>query len=447
MSPSNWRKIALLLVLLAAAGCGSPALFQAETVIQGDGTCHRTIWQPVGEMLPPEASGPAWKARWKSVIASGIPSAFAHDHQSSGDHKYFTARGSFHSPADIPPHFRYSDPNFGPAPVSELVRSYEREDFVFVVEHRWQETLTNIVTPAGFLKARDEILDVAVPLAVTGIEQVYGGSYEVSGLTRYVREDGRRFIEELSVVFYQVMAGHESKEEVWASFADVAGRFGLDLFDPAGKLVASEEVDRRLRTFLRHRIQLGVRRKDGGRLTKSEIESILGTNGPSSFNRRWEDYWTQREKQLASELGPHILRMTGPYNHPFAFFGQRSPRFALDLRLPGELIETNGTIEGPDRTGWKFTADQSFPDGFAMKARSLEIDFDAQRKLLGRVAIADRFGAEAFRELLRENDFLLQVVRKVRETGDLKPLRELQPKAFQERRQAARLKEMLKFSP
>jgi hypothetical protein len=51
-----------------------------------------------------------------------------------------------------------------------------------------------------------------------------------------------------------------------------------------------------------------------------------------------------------------------------------TPEFEFVLRLPGELIETNGIILKISQTRWKFTSDQLFPDGYEMKARSIFID-------------------------------------------------------------------------
>ena len=47
-----------------------------------------------------------------------------------------------------------------------------------MVVHRWRETFTNIVTPEGFLKAREEFLERGIPRAIEGCEQVYGKRYE-----------------------------------------------------------------------------------------------------------------------------------------------------------------------------------------------------------------------------------------------------------------------------
>jgi hypothetical protein len=444
MAAQFWHRVLpVTILLLTIGGCGSPLLFQVETVIHPDGSCDRTIWQPEKEMLPPDALSPNWKAKWKSVDPVPIPPAFAGEFQASNAQKYFRARGSFPAPAAIPAHYRFAAPEVAGVGASELSRSYDREDFGFVVEHRWRETLTNIVTPVSFLKARDELLDRALPMLVQGIEQVYGGVFDVKGLTKYLREDGRRFLEEAAIVYYEVAALHQKEEKQALAFAELVKRFGLDLFDSAGKLVEGDEANRRFLAFFRHRIVLGIRHRDGSRLTEAEIQSVINSSGNTPFAKAWESFSKQVEKELKSKLLPSLLRMTGPYNFPFVIFTSQCPRFALALQLPGELVETNGSINGPDRTSWKFGGDESFPDGYAMKARSLEIDFELQKRALGKVVIADKFRAESFLEILGKSDSLREAVREVRKNGSLQKLRDFKPRTKEEAARFGRLRELL----
>ena len=103
MIAMRWRLLAPLLGLLAAAGgCGSPPYVQVETEVHGDGSCDRTIWQPEGELLPPEARRPEWSERWSSVRPILAPPAFAGKVGKGGDRTYFTAVGSFRDPGEIP---------------------------------------------------------------------------------------------------------------------------------------------------------------------------------------------------------------------------------------------------------------------------------------------------------------------------------------------------------
>src|SRR5271165_2138819 len=135
------RLVGLWLLGLVAAGCCPPATIHVETTIHPDGSCDRMIRQPQDKFLPDRALKPEWNACWKSVSdARGRPGV--DESEASKDQcKYFIARGSFNSPRDIPTHYHYADDQVPEAGASELERSYQRKDYGFVVEHRWQEKI------------------------------------------------------------------------------------------------------------------------------------------------------------------------------------------------------------------------------------------------------------------------------------------------------------------
>ena len=151
-------------------------------------------------------------------------------------------------------------------------------------------------------------------------------------------------------------------------------------------------------SFLRHRIALGMRHRDGSRLTETEIRSILIQKEKTPFSQAWEEYWKEHEKEFESQLGPRILQMTGFTTPPSE--RRRIPASRL-IYLPGQIVESSGTIEAPDHMRWKFTGVRSFPDGYTMQARSLESIF-AAGEILGRLR-SPNGQAESYIELLSED--------------------------------------------
>ncbi len=133
--------------------------------------------------------------------------------------------------------------------------------------------------------------------------------------------------------------------------------------------------------------------------------------------------------------------MTGFYNAPFG--AADNPGFAFDLHLPGQIIECNGIIEGPDHARWRFTGDRSFPDGYTMQARSIEIDFERQKKVLGHSAITEIEQAESYIELLDQDAPVLELIRKVHSTDGLKPLLNGQPRSAEQQRRLQQVKALL----
>ena len=135
--------------------------------------------------------------------------------------------------------------------------------------------------------------------------------------------------------------------------------------------------------------------------------------------------------------------MAGLY-FPLRFlFSGGLPEYEFAIQLPGELVETSGTGTKAGRTRWKFTGVGLFPGGYEMKARSILIDRDAQKKVLGRVAIDDETRAVEFIETVGREGPLLEAVRKLRQTGDRDTLFQMQTRTFDESLQVRKVRKML----
>lgn len=467
----KWRAWFLPAFVLAflAAGCGPPSVFTVETVVHPDGSCDRTIGQPRYECLPAEALKPEWigrigpvaeaqpvrpqeplkpewVARWKSMKYVKGPPASPRAGRQAGREDYFIASGSFPSPREIPPHYRRTVDEYPEAGASDLRRTYERIDRAFVVEHRWSERITDIVTLPGFLEARDKILDILLPLGLRLLADEFGPDYDISGLSDLVRRDVRRTLEEAAVLVYDAGVRGRTRrddETIDAGLADrlvaLSRRIGFDPLDARGKRLANEELDGRIRDFLRRVVLERVRHRDGSPMGRSDWDALIAR---WSKQGRFMEPDSRQQERLKQFVGPLVPRMMGIYGVPLIRLSP-APEFAFTLRLPGELVETNGIGQKGGRTRWAFTGDDIFPDGYEMRARSLEIDRDAQKKALGRVAIDDEETALEFLELLGVDKPLLEAVRKLKETGDRVPLRDDSKRTPEQILRARRLREML----
>ena len=164
-----------------------------------------------------------------------------------------------------------------------------------------------------------------------------------------------------------------------------------------------------------------LRHRDGAAVTAAEadalIEQILKGHRYEAAIREQAKQWDdplKGDKKLEKRLMRALVGMVGLYAFPFS----GAPEYEFTVRLPGELVETNGTGNKGGRTRWKFDTGDLFPDGFEMKARSIVIDRDGQKKVLGRMVIDDETRAIEFMELAGGEGTLLEAVRKVRQTGD-----------------------------
>ncbi len=231
---------------------------------------------------------------------------------------------------------------------SELERNYERRDYGFVVAHRWSEKITDVVTLPGFLKARDKLLDILLPFTIQFIEKEFGPRYDLSGLAAFIRTDVRRALEEASLLLYdagvrrRILRDDETMDpELAGALVALSRHIGFDPLDAKGKLVAGEEAQRRTEELLRRVVMQHVRHRDGSNLERPEVETLIA-RARTDPNFMKPD--KRQEERLKRFVMPLVIRMTGLYGIPLGFRFSGSPRYDFSLRLPGELIESNGTV-------------------------------------------------------------------------------------------------------
>ncbi len=447
---------AVCLVGFFLAGCTAPPAIQIETVIHPDGSCDRMIWQPRDKFLPEAALKPEWNARWKSVSdAPGRPRVS--DAKASEDGiKYFIARGSFASPSQIPAHYRYTDPEVPDAGASELERTYERKDYAFVVEHRWKERITNIVTLRGFIRGRDELLDVYLPVYTDAIEKIFSKDYDVARLVAWLRSDGRRFLENASLIVYDAAVrgrvlgkNNQFDGDLINGLYEEAERLGLDfkLLGEMFKLPADQERNERAaKVFVSRLVVRFFRHRDGSAVSAAEADELVRA---MADGHRYADEFREESKRIeksfegnkevAQRVRRAATRMVGVYS-PIGF---GAPEFEFALSLPGEVIETNGTRMKASRVRWKFFGSELFPGGYEMSARSIAIDREGQRTVLGRVVIDDETKALEFMDLVGTEGALLKAVRKLRETGDRDALTRNKDLSYPDDLRARKLEDLL----
>jgi hypothetical protein len=460
-NPFRWPILAFCLLAISGSGCGPPAAFQIETVIHPDGSCDRMIWQPKEKFLPDQALKPKWNARWKTVAdASGRPGG-ARSWASDDELKYFIARGTFTSPREIPPHYHYADPEVPDAGSSELERTYERKDYGFVVEYRWQEKLTNIVTLPGFMKGRDEVLDMLLPACTDAIERIFGKDYDVSRFVTFIRSDVRRFLENVSIVWYDAAVrgrigdDHGKLDSAFMNrvFQEVE-RLGLDpkLVAQASTATPDEQASSQAANALFSRLIVRhFRHRNGNSVTTDEANKLVAAISKNHLyegaireqTKRMNDLFTGEDQKRFKRA---LIRMMGLYPSLSFLFAGGAPEYDFTIVLPGEIIESNGTGLRAGRTRWKFNGAETFPDGYDMKARSIWIDRDGQQKILGRVVIDDEAKAMEFMELAGSEGPLMEALRALRRTGDRNAFRQMNAPTFKDALRVRKLQDLF-FKP
>src|SRR5262249_21189075 len=139
---------------------------------------HPRKWKQATYALPPDKTeggeGPA-----------SIRTLPAHDKDK--DHTYFAAWGRFRSPNDIPVHYLIKAPEKSGRPDTGLRRRYARTDYGLVVEHRWEETLEDVVTLEDMRKARDEWLDLEIRVLEDAFAEAVGAEYDYSAFIKWLK--------------------------------------------------------------------------------------------------------------------------------------------------------------------------------------------------------------------------------------------------------------------
>ena len=164
--------------------------------------------------------------------------------------------------------------------------------------------------------------------------------------------------------------------------------------------------------FERQILSKYLKHRDGTSVTEQDISQIL------SLDTKFDE--PEIDESLMQDAAAAIFGV-----YPFFRFFDEPEHFEFSLELPGRLAETNGLIEGPSRCLWRFSAGDTYPSGYRMTARSVVINPDAQRKLLGHIPVSTVPQAVRYIDLVGRDGPLLETVRQAFATGSLDGLSEL----------------------
>lgn len=440
--PSTHRLITVLLPLVVnTSGCVSES-YKIETRVSGEGAIERAICQPAASV--PESIRK--HAGWQQTRAVGKPNKETAIRQMkpliSGDDKsvkanekrggYFAGWGRFANTGEIPDHFVL--PAAGLDRQGRLLRDYRRRDLGLVVEHLWRETLTDVVELDDRRHARDELVRLSIDLGIATLEHRFKKKYRFGLLEKWARTTAAACVADMLDFDLQrsIRRSAYDEKEIQGRIIRILDRYGLKMADARGRLLKEvpENAGKRfVIPYVRGLLKQHVRDVSDRPLSEEAIEEILvwigvvgsaeemldDRAGPEEDDGRekkltpleasWQAIVKKRfgsEKAYEARKGRLTTRIWGVYrsSFPFAIFGTVRP-FDVSLRLPGEVVETNGTLSGGGEVVWRFNASEAFPTGYVMSCRSLETR-DGSAVLLTKLAAADR------RKLLLELVELIQ---------------------------------------
>ena len=184
--------------------------------------------------------------------------------------------------------------------------------------------------------------------------------------------------------------------------------------------------------FLRY-----LRRHDGKPLTVAEVRQVQKTID--------EIDWKAVEADASDEPGgPLDLLAESIFGvYPMLILFGHEEMFDFTVQLPGILLDTSGLILAENRTCWQFTASDTFPQGYHMTARSVVYSTDVQKKLLGRIAVANARTAAQFIDVVKRQGPLLDAVQAACAQGNLEPIRTLKSTDSTEQSRIRQLQQLL----
>jgi hypothetical protein len=428
------------LALLACLLTGCPVNhYRGETVLNEDGSVRRAVYQP-GE---PPSGETLTKQGWDKVAwapppekAEGVPFDLLPraDPPEGNAARYYVAWGTFKGARELPETVRFAAPKGSGVADGTLAREYGRTDYVFVVEHRWRETLTDVVTAEGMRKARDELADLAIGLGADTFDEALGKEYDASGLVKWAKGEAKEWLADLTDFAFEYCSTHkgpEAEKGLGEGIVKVCARHGLVLTDADGKPLDGDAANKALEDFFVGLVTKHVRKRSDGTAVSKEtvrdwLEELNKPRGekepPNRFQAAAEKAITAKFKTTDAfweKVAALAVRIGGLYRIPY--FGNTG-RFDYVLKVPGEVVETDGEILGGDRVRWRFDERAAYPLGYPMACRSLAPQVALQKDLLkgqplvGREAMLDYVG------LVRGNDALLAAVEECRKQKKVAPL-------------------------
>lgn len=410
--------LAVTLTLLGTGIAGCRNTYRSDTVLHADGSVDRAIEQP--QQTTPEAA--RQPGIWKEVTlkdqseGSGLFRRIVH---------LVTAQGHFRLPAEIPDYLRITAPPGSGLLDGKLKRQYERRDYVFVVEHRWRETLTDGVTFEDMRKARKELADLAIDLFADAFRQGIGPEYDPSNLLQWMRTEGENWLAEITDYLYLNAASREplSQAALADGLAEICARHGLHL-KAQGKLLDKDKLDQVMRDYAIQLIAVHVRTvKDGKKVDHATIATWLAKNGPLDQGWKKLDFTKYGgQKAVQDRLLALAARTVGLHIVSLVRDGE-DRQCEYSLQVPGEVVATNGVLLAPDRVRWQFSGFDAYPSGYTMACRSLAPQADAQNMLLRATPLATREAMLQFVALVADDPALLQRLQECRRQHSMEPLK------------------------
>lgn len=439
--PQVSRMLSLCGVLLCLVGCGPHPVHHVQSELLLDGSIERAILQPNSSVFDEKQwdhvrreTGQAYDRYEGDLTVDDIPGDTPVDRQVANVPKVF-ARKRLQPNDEIPPHVEFRRESLDAASTLKLERSVQ--DFGFVTDCTWTETLTEVVDVADAVRARREFVTLFVDQCERAFKRWFEPEYDSVELVRWLRTDGEVLLEGLFqiVVFRDRTKSEQRQDEalhaaLWKVFADHGRRYGIEIppIDPKSNDFEKTppEVTEAFEKLLARIVSQHLQRRDGQPVDDAAIRKLFFAKDQETqekLDAQWnaakaeypggEDAYQAAEQKLAA-------RIFGIHG---GLFGSPDP-FRCTVKLPGVIVESNGVLLSERVVQWKFLARAAYPHGYTMHARSIAV-WDAQLPGLQPDWSKDRRNWIKLVELAARDRQLAEAMRECRAVRSLYPLEKL----------------------
>lgn len=400
-----------------------------QTVVNEDGSVVRTISRPsVGSSIPSEESEDWETSRYHKEISRDVwPERITEERISSAlpeyekELNYIIQEGTYESLDKVPQHYRFE--LAGTELVSELQHQLTINDYGLVKEYLWSEEVTDVVTYEDIPVARREMIQLFATVVREGLLHGLGDEYDVSELIRWIENEGDQLVEEFTLVVLSKEFRDLEEEERQKRFDAVAARYGITDLSDEGLLL-----------YARKRLSAGVKRRDGKPLEQELIDALLDdplnqenanpqpNKYQAAIKAAWKKHvWVDEDKPnklqilLARQVGLHAVPLLkGPHE------------FDVWLKLPGEVIETNGVVDEEGFLKWSFEDEDISPTGYQMTARSVLPVRVRNSQVLRKEKLGLRDEMLKFLRLVKSDEKLHETVQECLKQNSLQSLKDLE---------------------
>jgi hypothetical protein len=453
MNRHLWRILAAALVLSSTLSLGCPSsVYRGETVLHDDGSLDRAVYQPLADTPEPARAANLWK----QVTYAVTPDTLKKENfmggitdlpirESSKDTPYFAAWNRFKSAKDVPDYYVKKAPEKSGLADAKLIRSHTRTDYGLVVEHRWAETLTDVVTREGMRQAREELADLIIGLFTDTFAEAYGQDWDAAALVKWAKDEGKSWWAEMTdyvYVFCLNNKGPKANEALGDGLRTICARHGLVLPEKKEGMNESPDPQGALADFVLMVLTTHVKNKKTGKnpdprtviLWLEDFGKEADPKDPTQKPGLWQ---TAMRKVVAAKYGSKeeldqrlavLVAQTFGLHYPESFFHSRT--FEYTMTVPGEVADTNGEVLAVNKVKWTFPTRLAYPQGYTMEVRSLVVDEELHKQLFKDDTLKDAKSRQGFIYIMKWGpEGMRQAVAECRKQKSLAPLAEYKKKA------------------